>query len=85
MAYKNLLHTLSKPRYNTIMPNHHRFPSGPLHPLHKLTWPQVRQLRALYPTQSIRAISRLYNLDYHTVWNIIHQKTWKEPTHDDQD
>jgi len=45
----------------------------------RLTWEQVRAIRAAYSHgQSIRALARVYHLDPHTVFDIVHNLHWRE-------
>lgn len=52
-------------------------PRGPDHHSAKLTWPQVLTLRASYHSGTpLRALARIYHLDPHTVFDIVHNISW---------
>lgn len=59
-------------------PSHLR--SGENGPASKLTWPQVRELRSLKASGvTYEELSRRFSICSASVWNILANRTWREP------
>lgn len=43
----------------------------------KLTEVEVREIRTLKDTHTLKEIAEKYNVQFCTIWKIIHNKTWK--------
>jgi hypothetical protein len=42
----------------------------------KLTWPQVEEIRRLYPGRSMGALARAFSVSHSTVSRIVHERAW---------